>query len=158
MVWAMALTVALVKGIMATIARGPIEGLVHGALGFIIGAAIGAFWQTINKNITADDKNKFTAQIDFPLSPEQVFALCRDSLGAVRKFKLKYINSDEGKLIAKLPPTLDSWGETITFQVKKIPGLTSVLIESSLALPNVLYNYDNTKKIIEYLTELKKEK
>ena len=98
--------------------------------------------------------DKFKGTLEFAQPPDKVFELCKESLGVLRKHNIQFSDLKTGKLVAKLPMTWVSNGETITFQISTAKdGLTSLSITSEPPLPSPVYNYVNSEKIVDYLKE-----
>ena len=149
--WGITLGLALLGGIVGTHSGVPAGGLIFAFLCGAVGAVVSAYRISVEESISWVSENNFNATLEFKLSKDKLFALLNESLNAQGKCKIKYSNTDEGKLIAKLPVTLGSWGETITFQIKDLNGKYSVIIESTLPMPTPLYDYDKSKEIVNYL-------
>lgn len=132
-------------------AAGAVPGLLLGLLAIFISALIAILWLAIRRPANSATE-QFKATLDFHLPPEQVFALCLASLKVVRRFEIQYWSENEGKLVARLPLTWVSTGETIAFQIANHKdGLTSLDIVSEQIVPTPAYGYQSTEKILEYL-------
>lgn len=130
---------------------GSIPVLMLGLLAFVVGAVIAILWLAIRRR-TNSEIDEFKTALDFRLPPERVFALCLASLKVLRRYKIQYKNENEGKLVARLPLTWVSTGETITFQVATgRDGLTSLNIVSTPIVPCPVYYFKSDEKILEYL-------
>jgi hypothetical protein len=123
----------------------------------IVFALLFTFRYNIEKQI-GKEKAEYKAQLSFSLPPTEVFSICLTSLTAIQKTNIKYQNKSEGKIVAKLPSTWSSIGETITFQIeKREKGLTSLIVIAvpfiSPAVQSATYNFENAEKIIAYLRQ-----
>ena len=131
--------------------EGSIAVLMFGLLAFVVGAVTAILWLAVRRR-TNSEIDEFKTALDFRLPPERVFALCLASLKVLRRYKIQYQNENEGKLVARLPLTWVSTGETITFQIATgRDSLTSLNIVSAPIVPCPVYNSKSDEKILEYL-------
>lgn len=149
--WGITLGLALLGGLVGTQSGVPAGGMIFGFLGGAVGAVISAYRISVEESMSWVTENNFTATLEFKLSQAKLFTLLNQSLNAQGKCKIEYSNADEGKLIAKLPVTLGSWGEIISFQITDFNGKSSVVIKSTLPVPTPLYDYDKSKEVVKYL-------
>ena len=117
-------------------------------IGFAVAFLLRCNLQKATDGLKTDE---FRRQINFHVSPANLFALCHDSLKLIKGHKIEYQNEDEGKIVAKLPFSWVSSGETITFQITRKKDTTSLGVLAVPLLASRIYNFQNSEKIMEYI-------
>jgi len=74
---------------------------------------------------------RHTRKIELKLPYEKAFTLCRESLKAIRKNRIRKEDSSKGIIEAKTGVTKASWGEIITLQVSRVHSDVSMVEVSS---------------------------
>jgi hypothetical protein len=156
--WSVGLIFGLYKGTLMGYRHGAQSGILWGIVWALTAGLIATLIVRFQKRQMSEG-DKFKATLEFAQPSDKVFELCKESLGVLRKHKIQFSDLKTGKLVAKLPMTWVSSGETITFQTSTTKdGLTSLSITSEPPLPSQAYNYVNSEKILDYLNNHKQLK
>lgn len=94
--------------------------------------------------------------VDVQLPYDKVYDLCIKSLGLIKKCTPQNENPLEGRIVAKTGINWKTWGDTITFDVKRISNnQTRVKVSSRPTAKTTIVDYgknlDNVKKIVSFL-------
>lgn len=91
-------------------------------------------------------------KLELRLPFDQAFDLCIESLGEIKRGKVRSQERSAGKIVAKTGMTWKTWGDTITFDLRKT-GDDSVQIEVSSrpALRMTMYDYGKNLENVEAL-------
>ena len=93
-------------------------------------------------------------ELQFPY--DKAFNLCIESLSLIKKCKIQKENRSQGKIIAKAGMTWKTWGDVISFDMRKIDNnRTQVTVSSRPIVRTTLVdcgkNLKNVEKIIRFL-------
>lgn len=104
--------------------------------------------------IPRSKRNRRVIELQCPY--DEAFNLCVSALNIVRG-KAKILSKDRsmGYIIAKISITRTSWGETITFNIRRIDDKTRIIISSKSMMQIFDFgkNYENIEKITNFLKE-----
>ena len=94
--------------------------------------------------------------IELQLPYDKAFNLCIESLSLIKKCKIQKENRSQGKIIAKAGMTWKTWGDVISFDMRKIDNnRTQVTVSSRPIVRTTLVdcgkNLENVEKIIRFL-------
>jgi hypothetical protein len=96
--------------------------------------------------------------IDLQVSYDKAFDLCIGALNLIKRCKIRNEDRSQGKIDAKVGMTWKTWGDVISFDVRKIDNdRTQIEVSSRPAVRTTLIdcgkNLENVKKIIRFLKE-----
>jgi len=107
-------------------------------------------------NIPRSKRNRRVIELQCPY--DEAFNLCTLAVNVVRgRPRILRRDKSMGRIIAKTSVTIYSWGETITFNIRRISdNRTQVEISSKPAIIQILdygKNFENIEKIVAFLKE-----
>lgn len=152
--WLLGIIIGILQGIIFGIKGGIIVGLLAGLISAIVLEIVFSF---ILKKAYQDGTGAYGYRelLNFHYGFDKSFALCNKALEIIKNHKVLQKDITNGRLVAKLGMTLESWGELITFQLTKIDDAnTEIEITSKQIISSPVYNYDGPKKVISHLREL----
>jgi len=137
-------------------------GLLSGAaFGIIMTLLLGYLHlMSVKKTGLADSKNaydvKHSANMNVSLRYEDAFQLCLKSLEKVKTPAVQHQDSDQGMITAKTGKTWNTWGDIVSFQLRKVDEhVTSIEVESRPAKFQIIDYGENLKNIHLIQTYLK---
>ncbi len=96
--------------------------------------------------------------IELQVSYDKVFDLCIESLNSVKRCKINKENRPQGKIDARAGMTWKTWGDVVSFDVRKIDSdRTQIEVSSRPVVRTTLVDYgknlENVEKIIKFIKE-----
>jgi hypothetical protein len=139
---------------------GIIAGLTFGALIFII---LGLLHSQAVKKIRGGNSRETlsthqVSDIELNLPYKQTFDLCMQSLSRIKRCTIQEENLTQGRIVAWAGINWKTWGDIITFHIKKTTnGITYVTISSRPRARTTLVDFGkNLENIIKVTSFLKK--
>lgn len=139
---------------------GVLAGIFFGLLTYII---LGLLHNQAVKKISDRNsgnhlRNHHIRDFDLQLPYDKAYDHCMKSLSLIKNCTVQNENSSEGKIIAKTGLNWKTWGDTITFDVKRINNNRSrVTVSSRPTAKTTIVDYgknlENVIKIASYLKE-----
>lgn len=139
---------------------GVLAGIFFGILTYII---LGLLHNQAVKKISDRSsgnnlRNHHIRVIDLQLPYDKAYDLCLKSLGLIKKCTVQNNNSSEGTIVATTGLNWKTWGDTITFDIKRINNNHSrVTVSSRPTAKTTIVDYgknlENIKRISAYLRE-----
>ncbi|MEW6599830.1 MAG: hypothetical protein AB1499_02580 [Nitrospirota bacterium] len=137
---------------------GLISGLVLGAIMFVIlGLLHGRAVRKVSGSASAQSLSTFqNRSIKLPLSFEKSFDLSLESLGVIRKCRVREQDRSGGIIVAESSVNWKTWGDTISIELTRTGGEeTGVRVSSRPTSWSTIVDYgknlDNVEKIISFL-------
>jgi hypothetical protein len=156
----------ILTGLIYLLLFGPLTGLIAG---LFAGILFGGFMSLILGSLHTWSVKRLpfksrevmdvhhVQSIEMKLPYDKVFDLCIESLRLIRKCKIVEENRSQGKIIARTGTTWKSWGEVITFDIRKMNDVIQVKVSSRPAVRTTLVDYgknlENVEKIVSFLKE-----
>lgn len=95
-------------------------------------------------------------ELQFPY--DKAFNLCIESISLIKKCKIQKEDRSQGKIVAKTGMTWKTWGDVISFEVRKIDNdRTQVLVSSRPAVRTTLVDYGKNLENVERISSFLKE-
>jgi hypothetical protein len=96
--------------------------------------------------------------IELALPYDEAFDLCIESLRSIRKCRIQEEDRLRGKIVARTGITWKTWGDVITFELRRIEGnRTLVTVSSRPVVRTTLVDYgknlENVERICSFLKE-----
>lgn len=94
--------------------------------------------------------------VELRLPYDKAYDLCIESISLIKKCRIKNEDRSQGKIEAKAGMTWKTWGDVISFDVRKI-DIDKIQVEASsrpavrMTLVDYGKNLDNVETLIEYL-------
>ena len=156
----------IIMGAVITLLSDPFTGLIAGLLGVILFGGIMSLilgslhiWSVRrlgSKSKAAEDVNQVRS-IEMKLPYGKVFDLCLESVKLIKKCKIVEENRSWSRIVARTGISWKSWGEVITFDIRKMNDAVRVDVWSKPAIGTTLVDYgknlENVEKIISFLKE-----
>lgn len=96
--------------------------------------------------------------VELWLPYDKVFNLCVESLRLIKKCKIQKEDISQGKIVAKASMTWKTWGDVISFDVRKIDNdRTQVIVSSRPAVRTTLVDYGKNLENVERISSFLKE-
>jgi hypothetical protein len=96
--------------------------------------------------------------VELRLPYDKVFNLCVESLRLITKCKIQKEDHSQGKIVAKAGMTWKTWGDIISFEVRKIDNdRTQVMVSSRPAVRTTLVDYGKNLENVERISAFLKE-
>ena len=156
----------ILAGVIYSLLFSPLTGLIAGLLaGILFGGLMSLILGTLHtwsvKRLPFKSKNVMdihqVRSVEMKLLYDKVFDLCIESLRLIRKCRIVEENRSQGKIIARTGITWKSWGEIITFDIRKMNDVIQVEISSRPVVRTTLVDYgknlENVEKIASFLEE-----
>jgi hypothetical protein len=137
---------------------GILAGVFLGLLTYIILGLlhIQAVKKISNREFSSHLRIHHTRDIDLQLPYDKAYDLCIKSLGHIKKCSIQNENPSEGRIVMKTGLNWKTWGDTITFDVKRINNnQTRVTVSSRPTARTTIVDYgknlENVEKIVSFL-------
>jgi len=145
-------------GIDAGLRGGLISGIVFGFFMFIIlGFLHSRAVRQISGSTSAESLDTFHVRnIKLPLPFERAFDLCIESLGLIRRCRVREQDRSRGKIIATSSVNWKTWGDTMTFDISGTGNEeTDVRVSSRPTSWSTIVDYgknlENVERIVSFL-------
>ena len=143
------------------IRSGILSGLISGVLFGIIMTGIFGYWhyKSVKRKSSGGSENDFdvkqTKEIELPVSYDEAFELCIESLNQLKNPKIKNKDYSQGKITAQTGITWDTFGDTISFKLTETKDHNTHIRVSSKPVFFQIVDYgknlENVHNIISYL-------
>jgi len=140
-----------------------VSNIISGIAFGVFMTGILGFWhaRSVKNTSSAESEKDYdvkqTKEIELPVSYPQAFQLCIDSLSQLKNPKIKENDDSRGVIVAKTGMTWDTFGDTISFKLRKMgENQTRIVISSKpLFIQVVDYgkNLENINKILSFMEE-----
>jgi hypothetical protein len=90
--------------------------------------------------------------VELRLPYDKAFDLCIESLGLIKKCKIHNEDRSQGKIVAKAGMTWKTWGDVISFEVRRIGNdAIQVAVSSRPSVRTTLVDYGKNLENVETL-------
>jgi len=151
-------------GILVGILSGPVYGLSAGIFfGGFMSLILGFLHSWSVKRMPSGKSEEakgvyHVRNIDLQLPYDKAFDLCIESLDLIKRCKIRKEDRSQSKIDARAGITWKTWGDTISFDVRKIDNdRTQVEVSSRPSVRTTLVDYGKNLENVERISSFLKE-